>query len=261
MPSLPRLGFLGCLAFMAMASVNAFAQIQTSPSSGNPFSSIDQNLTEAADRALAEVLEDQSWMKNADSPPTDDQDFSITHANSIRKLRGAIDRVSQLRPTLEPILRAEGVPAELSAVVLVESGGTASALSPKGARGVWQLMPDTARHYGLVVDHARDDRTDVIKSTRAAARYLRDLYAKFGNWSLALAAYNAGELIVTNAMRRSSSRDFAWLSENARLPLETRRYVPAIIAAMGRLDYKTFWPVPDERKHASIVYAPSGSAE
>ena len=252
---------IGCLAFVAMASVVTFAQGQTSAPSRNAFSSINQNLTEAADRALAEVLADQSWMKSTNPPPTDGQDFSITYVNSIRKLRGAIDRFNQLKPTLEPILRAEGVPAELSAVVLVESGGTPSALSPKGARGVWQLMPDTARHYGLVVDHARDDRTDVIKSTRAAARYLRDLYARFGNWSLVLAAYNAGELTVTNAMSDGSSRDFEWLSENARLPLETRRYVPAIIAAMGRLDYKTSWLVPDERKNPSIVYALSASAE
>jgi membrane-bound lytic murein transglycosylase D len=239
----------------------SFAHAQTSNSLRDAFSSINEDLTEAADRTLAELLVDKSWMKNANPRPADDQDFSITYANSVRKLRGAIDRVTQLKPTLEPILRAEGIPVELSAVVLVESGGTVSALSPKGARGVWQLMPDTARHYGLVVDHARDDRTDVIKSTRAAARYFRDLYAKFGNWPLVLAAYNAGELTVTNAMSDCSSQDFGWLNENARLPLETRKYVPAIIAAMGRLDYKASWLVPDERKNPRILYAPSASVE
>jgi hypothetical protein len=153
-----------------MASVIVFPQTQTSASSGNPFSSINEDLAEAADRALAKVLTDQSWMKSTNPRPTVGQAFSITYRNSTRKLQGAVDRISQLKPTLEPILRTEGVPVELSAVVLVESGGITSALSPKGAR-----------HYGLVVDHARDDRTDVVKSTRAAACYLRDLYTKFGN--------------------------------------------------------------------------------
>jgi hypothetical protein len=244
-----------------MASVIVFAQTQTSASSGNPFSSINEDLAEAADRALAKVLTDQSWMKSTNPRPTVGQAFSITYRNSTRKLQGAVDRISQLKPTLEPILRTEGVPVELTAVVLVESGGITSALSPKGARGVWQLMPDTARHYGLVVDHARDDRTDVVKSTRAAACYLRDLYTKFGNWSLVLAAYNAGERTITNAMSDGSSRDFGWFSESARLPLETRRYVPAISAALRRLGYKSLWLPLDEAQNPIIVYALSGSAE
>jgi membrane-bound lytic murein transglycosylase D len=249
------------LGFVTTACVVAFAQAQSFPSSSDAFSSINDDLAEAADRALAEILADQSWMKNRNPPPREDQNPSITHGDSILRLQGAIDRFRQLKPTLEPILRSEGIPAEFSAIVLVESGGIASALSPKGARGVWQLMPDTARRYGLVVDRGHDDRFDVIKSTHAAARYLRDLYTKFGNWSLALAAYNAGELTVTNAMRRGSSRDFGWLSAKARLPLETRRYVPAIIAAMGLLDYKAHWLVPDERNSPRIVYAGSGSGE
>jgi hypothetical protein len=237
------------------------AQVGTSASSGNAFFSIHEDLTEAADRALAGVLADQSWMKSANSPPGDGHDPLITYGNSIRTLRGAVDRVRQLKPTLEPILRAEGVPAELSAVVLVESGGTASALSPKGARGVWQLMPDTARRYGLVVDHAQDERTDVIKSTHAAARYLKDLYARFGTWPVALAAYNAGELAVTNAMSHASPHDFEWLSKNTRLPLETRKYVPAVSAALSGLGYERSWLFPNEPKNSSIVYAPPESAE
>ena len=133
-----------------------------------------------------------------------------------------------LRPLLEPILREQGVPEDLTAVVLVESGGRPEALSAKGARGLWQLMPGTARRYGLVVTPAQDERLDVLKATRAAARYLQDLYAQFGAWDLALAAYNAGEQTVQRALQRSGG-NFVRLS--ASLPQETRNYVPAVLAA------------------------------
>lgn len=141
----------------------------------------------------------------------------------------ALGRVQQLRSLLEPILREQGVPEDLAAIVLVESGGRATALSPKGARGLWQLMPETARRYGLTVSTERDERTDVIKATRAAARYLRDLYAQFGDWQLAFAAYNAGEQTVKRALLRAGSGTFQQI--NAFLPSETRAYVPAVTTA------------------------------
>jgi membrane-bound lytic murein transglycosylase D len=135
-----------------------------------------------------------------------------------------------LRPTVDPILRSHGIPAELAAVILVESGGRATALSPKGARGLWQLMPDTARRYGLVVDQSKDDRIDLFKSTDAAARYLHDLYAQFGDWKLALAAYNTGGGNVASAILRAHTQDFDQLATLQMLPLETRNYVPRVLA-------------------------------
>jgi membrane-bound lytic murein transglycosylase D len=149
-------------------------------------------------------------------------------------VRDAVDRVTRLRATLDPILSAEGVPNDVLAVVLVESGGRMSALSPKGARGLWQFMPDTARRYGLAVTGDRDERIEVAKSTRAAARYLRDLYQRFGDWRLAFAAYNAGEQAVERAAARTGHRDFSRI-ERA-LPAETRNYVPAVMNAMQLLD-------------------------
>jgi soluble lytic murein transglycosylase-like protein len=141
--------------------------------------------------------------------------------------------LSQLRAVIDPILRSEGLPSALAAVVLIESGGRPDALSPKGARGLWQLMPDTARLYGLQVDSSRDERLDVPRATRAAARLLRDLYAHFGDWGLALAAYNAGKQAVENALERAQAmRSPRW---DGFLPEETRRYVPAVLATMRRL--------------------------
>jgi soluble lytic murein transglycosylase-like protein len=139
-------------------------------------------------------------------------------------------RLEQLRPLLEPVLREERVPAEVMAVALVESGGRQDAFSPKGALGLWQLMPQTARRYGLTVWSSKDERLDLLKATRAAARYLRDLYVQFGDWTLAFAAYNAGEHTVQRAIERVGSNDFLRLG--AALPLETRRFVPAVAAAM-----------------------------
>ena len=172
------------------------------------------------------------------------------------QLQKAVERVQGLRPVLEPILRAEGVPQQMAAVVLVESGGQSTALSPKGARGLWQFMPDTARRYGLVVTASLDERLDPYKSTRAAARYLRDLYSQFGNWPLVLAAYNAGEDTVQRAVERTSTRDFSSIARTGRLPLETRSYVPAVLNAIGFLAGKGKYLTPAIGQSAgrAVVY-------
>ena len=134
------------------------------------------------------------------------------------------------------------------------------ALSPKGARGIWQLMPDTARRYGLTVDASEDDRLDIEKSTLAAARYLRDLHSEFGSWPLALAAYNTGEQNLQHAIDRSQSTDFNVLSTLRLLPLETRNYVPAVLAAATRLtNVPAAAPNPMlSERNAQIVFAVTG---
>jgi membrane-bound lytic murein transglycosylase D len=134
-----------------------------------------------------------------------------------------------------PILRSQGLPPELVAVIAAESGGNPLALSPKGARGLWQLMPETARRYGLVVNEVRDERLDVARSTTAAARYLSDLHAQFGSWPLALAAYNWGENNLTAAMARAHTADLEALYRRGSLPAETHNYVPAVLERWGSL--------------------------
>jgi soluble lytic murein transglycosylase-like protein len=169
----------------------------------------------------------------------------------------AVARVQLLRPAMDPILQREGVPTELAAVVLVESGGNTRALSAKGARGLWQLMPDTARRYGLVVDGATDERVDIEKSTRAAARYLSDLRLQFGSWPLALAAYNTGEQNLQRAIEQSRSSEFAVLSANGRLPLETRNYVPAVLAASRAFGQPFAFQARPAPSSATTVFAAS----
>ena len=132
---------------------------------------------------------------------------------------------------IRDVLKARGLPEELAYTAMIESGFNPVAVSRAGAKGMWQFMAGTARGYGLRVDPWIDERLDPEKSTIAAAAYLRDLYTMFGSWTLAQAAYNAGEVKVSRAIRATGSSDFWTLAKTDRLRMETRDYVPAIHAA------------------------------
>jgi membrane-bound lytic murein transglycosylase MltF len=205
----------------------------TTDSSQDRFNQWHESLRNAADRALAAALADRPWMKNPETP-TLLVDRTPNHTTDlVMRLHAGIQRVERLRPTIDPILQREGVPTELSAVVLIESGGQRTALSPKGARGIWQFMPATARRYGLTVSTDQDERVDIVKSTQAAARYLRDLHQQFGDWQLAVAAYNTGEQAVAQAVSHVGKRNFLGIQHA--LPRETRDYVPAVLNAVAVL--------------------------
>lgn len=108
-------------------------------------------------------------------------------------------------------------------------------MSPKQARGLWQFIPATAERYGLTMSAQVDERVHLDHSTRAAARYLRDLFRQFGDWRLALAAYNAGEGAVSRAIAKARTTDFSAISAKRLLPAETRAYVPAVLNAIELL--------------------------
>lgn len=143
-----------------------------------------------------------------------------------------LDRAWVYLPIMKEILDVVGAPSDLLAVVFVESRFRGHASSGAGAGGFWQLMPKTARTLGLRVDAWVDERFDPIKATRAAAVYLMDLYEQFGSWELALAAYNAGDGAVRQAISRHRCDDFWTLAKKKALPHQTRQFVPKVLAAV-----------------------------
>ncbi len=133
---------------------------------------------------------------------------------------------------IKEILREEGLPEDLALLPLIESGFNVNARSPKRALGLWQFMAATGAMYGLKVDKWVDERKDPIKSTRAAARHLKDLYDEFGTWPLALASYNAGSGKVRRALATTGASTFWEMGQSRALKAETRNYVPKFMAAL-----------------------------
>ena len=146
-------------------------------------------------------------------------------------------------PLFEEALEAEGVPLELKYLPVVESAFDPMATSRVGAAGLWQFMVPTAKHYGLTVNSLLDERRDPIKSSQAAAKYLKDLYNSFGDWTLAIAAYNCGRNNVLKAIKRAGGARDYW-AIYPYLPRETRGYVPAFIAANYVMNYYCDHKIP-----------------
>ena len=134
-------------------------------------------------------------------------------------------------PIFEQELIAAGMPVELRALAIIESNLSPLATSRVGAVGLWQFMPATGKNLGLEINSLVDERSDVILSTRAACRFLKDLYRMFGDWTLALAAYNCGPGNVSRAIARAGESAKSFWDIYDFLPRETRGYVPKFIAA------------------------------
>jgi membrane-bound lytic murein transglycosylase D len=152
------------------------------------------------------------------------------------EIAAAFARKPEVEAMITSELRRRGMPEELLYLAMAESGLNPAAHSIADAAGIWQLVPDTARRYGLKVDDTVDERRDAQKSTTAALSYLAYLYNRFGSWYLAAAAYNAGEnriaRIMTEATGKESGTDADYYRVWDQLPGETRDYVPAMIALM-----------------------------
>ena len=153
------------------------------------------------------------------------------HGQGRTTFLAALERSWPYVPTMSKIFETYGVPPEMLAVALIESCFRRNA-SCRGAGGYWQMLAATARKMGLRVDRWVDERMDPVKSTEAAARYLRSFYDQFHSWDLALAAYNAGGGTVMRAVQNSGAGDFWELSSRRQLPRRTRDYVPKVLAAV-----------------------------
>jgi membrane-bound lytic murein transglycosylase D len=139
-------------------------------------------------------------------------------------------RRQQYAPMMEKIFNEYELPLGLINLAHIESRFRPEVVSPQGAAGIWQFMKETARLYGLKVSFFVDERKDAVKSTRAAARYLKRLYEMFGDWYLVIAAYNAGPGTVQRAIERCSTSDFFELQKCGGLGKETNSLVARFIA-------------------------------
>jgi membrane-bound lytic murein transglycosylase D len=146
------------------------------------------------------------------------------------QLANGMARSGRYREMISRVLKEQGVPQDLIYLAQAESGFHSLALSRAGARGMWQFMGSRAADYGLHRSWWVDERQDPEKATRAAARHLKDLYNQFGDWYLAMAAYNSGPGTVQHAVQRTGYADFWELYRRGVLPGETRNYVPIIVA-------------------------------
>lgn len=165
------------------------------------------------------------------------QGFIDLYAARRRDISRKVLGMSELYfPMFEEYLAKYGIPLEMKYLAIVESALNPVAISRAGAGGLWQFMVGTGKMYGLDVSSYQDERFDPYKSTDAACRYLRSLYNTFGDWQLALAAYNSGPGNVNKAIRRSGGKRDFW-SIKPFLPKETQGYVPAFIAVNYVMGY------------------------
>jgi membrane-bound lytic murein transglycosylase D len=158
--------------------------------------------------------------------------------------RMIIERQNLYFPMFEELLRKYDMPEDLKYLSIVESGLNPTAISRVGAVGLWQFMPYTGRSYGLHQDWYIDERMDPFQATEAACKYLKSLYSMFGDWELAMAAYNSGPGNVRKAIRRSGYKKNFWEIYRY-LPRETRSYVPqfyAVYYLLNHIDEHNFLP-------------------
>ena len=195
---------------------------------------------------------------------------SYVHENR-RTVQRIVDRMSRYLPHIQKVFAERGMPADLFAVAMAESGGNPVAYSRAGAAGLWQFMPYTGRKFGLTQNSWIDERRDPFKATGAAADYLLKLYGDFKNWPLAIAAYNAGEGKVGRALKASGGKTFFEVCElgdtmdyKTRFRQETTDYVPRIIAftkIMRNLDRLGFQkPRPEDAYNLTPVTVPPGTS-
>ncbi len=197
-----------------------------------------KSLIEYAERKAEEKRNSKAFEDNLISFA--EEDFPLEDQRVKRRLDKYLSRLSFKRhqsyrlhrqaekhlPQITEILKSYDIPEDFKYIPLVESGLDPRILSHKGAGGYWQFMPATARLYGLKVNGSVDERKNLIKSTHAAAKYLKSLYNKFGDWTLVAAAYNVGEGSLQSSMRRQKENNYFKLSLNA----ETASYVYKLVS-------------------------------
>ena len=227
-----KAGTLGMLIFMISPSVSSRAK--------DLFTDHAPVFTFSDSLGKSENLSSQGSVENCDPKETEKSAYPRIKLNAAAKkyvlqfipknledLEAIEKRSAKYFRIIEPVLESYGIPVELKYLAVVESQLITNAKSRVGARGMWQLMPQTARELGLKCKGKVDERTHAYKSTVAAAKYLKYLYNQYGDWLLVIAAYNSGPGYVDKAIKKSGSRNF-WKLQRF-LPAETRGHVKRFI--------------------------------
>ncbi|MGA8571740.1 MAG: transglycosylase SLT domain-containing protein [Desulfobaccales bacterium] len=258
---LPRLGgvvfCLGCLAWIAgcgggpkadLTKTEPLVQEQATPAPEASDDSLGEELTgkhleelyaksgiPGWNPGLEEELKQWEHQVNFDVPIQMNKEVRayLVYFSTERKevIKNYLARSTRYLPMIKEVFDENGLPEDLAYLAMIESGFNCKAYSPAAASGMWQFVKGTGIRYGLTVDSYVDERRDPEKSTRAAAKYLLDLYKQFGSWYLAAASYNCGEGRVQRELDQSNHKNFWELSANQCLPTETKNYVPQMIAA------------------------------
>jgi len=218
------------LEMVAFKEGDGFAEQQPEPAPIDEANQVtfpaDANVTAKAEADLKTTQSDLPLMIN--EYVAGYINYFSTHGRGV--FEGAFVRSGRYKEMILRIFKEEGVPQDLIYLAQAESGFKPLALSRARARGMWQFMASRGVGYGLRRSWWVDDRQDPEKATRAAARHLKDLYNQFGDWYLAMAAYNSGPGNVQQAVRRTGYADFWELYKRNVLPAETKNYVPIILA-------------------------------
>lgn len=150
----------------------------------------------------------------------------------VKQIEKALSLMDRYLPRIKEIFKEEGIPEVLAYLPFIESAYDPLAKSHVGARGIWQFMPAAAKTYGLKIDYWIDERVDPEKSCRAAAKYLKHHYQKFGDWTLAIASYNAGPNRIKKASNKLNTKDFWEIKKSKYIRHQTKSYIPAFIAGV-----------------------------
>ena len=188
----------------------------------------------ADNRALQESDNEKIYRETFPLIINDEVQAEITYLTT--KARGfltkALGRAEKYSALMREIVVEYGIPEELAYLPIIESGFNYQAYSPKGAAGMWQFMPGTAKWIGMKRNEWMDERLDPVISCRYAAKYLRMLYDTFGDWYLALASYNYGGHNVKRAIRNAGTSEFYDIAAKRIIPVETQKYVPRFVASV-----------------------------
>jgi len=143
-----------------------------------------------------------------------------------------LSRSKKYMPAIKRILKQERLPTDLAYIAMIESGLVPHAVSPANAVGPWQFINETGKRFGLKTNWWLDERRDIEKSTRAAAKYLKELYSMFNCWNLAAAGYNAGENKIARLVEKHQTKSFWKLAKYGAIPSETQNYIPKLMATL-----------------------------